>query len=373
MKKILIFMVLLLTVFLSGCYYNDLEKFEKMMEIPMDSNYIIYEVDGYDSGYLKNSVKYKYSDILREQLVKDNKKDVYPAIDKVYRKDNKLYLCATYNTIENENYDKYVREYIIGYFDLFSYKYTVVTYTKNTGYKLSYRFLEDYFCICDKNNIILYDYKTDQKINDLSIESKKYKINEHGIIIYDNYNIEIYNKNYQKYNIIVENGIKDLSVTDIYDEYIKIYKTILKDNIEKEECIVINYKTSETITEHELYNIKQNDKSSGIQFYVDDDEEIIKIDNKEIILKMEELRQTNKIINDIELLFETELRFITTKIVDDEIFIIIGNTKSFFGAYSSGCTYPLIFKLNTENLSLDYIGCFPSVHSGGYLSLYKIN
>ena len=51
MKKILIFMVLLLTVFLSGCYYNDLEKFEKMMEIPMDSNYIIYEVDGYDSGY----------------------------------------------------------------------------------------------------------------------------------------------------------------------------------------------------------------------------------------------------------------------------------------------------------------------------------
>ena len=181
-------MVLFLTVFLSGCYYNDLEKFEKMMEIPMDSNYIIYEVDGYDSGYLKNSVKYKYSDILREQLVKDNKKDVYPAIDKVYRKDNKLYLCATYNTIENENYDKYVREYIIGYFDLFSYKYTVVTYTKNTGHKLSYRFLEDYFCICDKNNIILYDYKTDQKINDLSIESKKYKINEHGIIINNNTN-----------------------------------------------------------------------------------------------------------------------------------------------------------------------------------------
>lgn len=65
----------------------------------------------------------------------------------------------------------------------------------------------------------------------------------------------------------------------------------------------------------------------------------------------------------VEEIFNSTLKFRRVFYDNNEIYITIGNSDSFFGAYQRGCTYQMVYKVTLETKTVEYLGCYGQVHA----------
>lgn len=366
MKKFIILILILFITPLTGCFTSkEREKFLKLSDLPYNNKYSILTND----SYVKDGVSYYIPDLIKEWL-KDNK---VRNIDSVIQFDsefinNYLYFRARYR-LEGE-YPDYKRHLVFGYFDLRTCDMQIFYHSKNEKYE---------YYISSFNNYIFYfnddysyyfnaDGKWTNEFNKIEYDDFLYT-NNYGFSYLKNGEIHLIKEDFN--DLILENYKG--AVKGIFENYIYFYD---------EQPLIINYLDNSIITYEEWRKLNESNKiyeyslkTTEDNIYRDDFIEIYKVNNKEekISFDMNVLREENEIIKEVENLFNTNLQFYRIYEQNNELYLSVGNKESFFGGYSSGCTYPLVFKVNFQNNDLEYIGYSYGVFSNDYIKVIKNN
>ncbi len=349
MKKITFFSLFFILVFLFSCDCKGritskiATKFNEMMELCGTDGVTFIE----ERLITKDKKVYRYEDLINAQIKKDKKRRVSSSIfyNGVYVLGDYVFIAGKY-TNKSEN-----NSYIFCKINYNTLEISSISYFTGSGHIVR---IKNYILLIKNGEYFIYDRYGE--LVETEINSKDYRMSYNYFISNNEGNRHvIYDFDFTRYEVEIDSC--DYT-EDLIDSYL-----LYHDLKGKLKCV--NIITNEYYDEEFAKNIYKEKKENKVRYYHSETELTDSSDN--VITTLDDLRKINDYIDWVEERFNTTCEITKVLVLDDILYVVVGNDNSFFGMYSSQLTYSLVYEVH-EDGEISYVGC-----SGGvYAYLLKI-
>ena len=344
MKKITLFSLFFMLVFLlscdcKGCITSNItKKFDEMMELCGTDGVTFIE----EFQITKDKKVYRYDDLINTQIKKDKKRRVSSSIfyNGVYVLGDYVFIAGQY-TNKSEN-----NSYIFCKINYNTLEISSISYFTGSGYIVR---IKNYILLIKNGEYFIYDRYGE--LVETEINSKDYRKSYNYFISNNEGNRHvIYDFDFARYEVEIDSC--DYT-EDLIDSYL-----LYHDLKGKLKCV--NIITNEYYDEEFAKNIYNEKKENKVRYYHSDNE--LKDSSDNVITTLDDLRKINDYIDWVEERFNTTCEITKVLVLDDILYVVVGNDNSFFGMYSGKMTYSLVYEVH-EDGEISYVGCSGSAYA----------